>query len=162
MPRITILIGLPASGETTHLKTNFASLYPNNCFDDFHSRSMDGTRVFNKSRCHEDLMKKIKNGEDCIISDVEYCREWRLLEAESGLKELGEKISVRIETNRVYLENNPNACRHNVVHRYHREPDRDYMTELYKVDCLSSVYRCPEEFTPVIVKTCCNKEPNQY
>ena len=153
MPVATILIGLPGSGKTTFLN-NQSEYHPDVCFDDFHGESLDGTGAFAQSRHYKTLKGKLREGRDCIISDIEYCKYERMTKAEEGLRMLSDELEVRIEIRYLYFENNPNACRHNVVHRL----KRNYIEELQKIDELSKVYRCPPDGA-LPVSSCCRRLP---
>jgi hypothetical protein len=155
MPVVTIVIGLPGSGKTTFLRIQFADHFPNGCFDDFHGGSLDGTGAFAQSRHYETLKRKLREGRDCVISDVEYCRSDRLMAVEEGLRTLSRELGIMIEVKRLYFENNPNACRHNVIHRFEHDRTRDYITELKKIDDLSADYNCPTEGA-IPIRTCCS------
>lgn len=144
-PTVTILIGLPGSGKTNFLSEGFPSMPREHCFDDFHGNSLDNSPTFTQSKHYQSLKELLREGADCLISDIEYCRAERLLDAERGLQDLSRELGIEIKIARKYFENNPNACRHNVVHRYSREPGRNYLEELKKIDDLSSVYDCPIE-----------------
>jgi len=151
---VTILIGLPGSGKTTYLQSGLANLPLERCFDDFHGNSLDGTGTFTKSRHYVRLKEYLQSGIDCLISDIEYCRSDRLLDAERGLAELFHELGVTINIVKAYFENNPNACRHNIVHRYWCNPRRQYIEELKKVDELSIAYDCPSAGA-IPIGTCC-------
>jgi hypothetical protein len=157
-PTVTILIGLPGSGKTTYLDQGFLTQNRNCCFDNFHENSLDNTGTFTQSRHYETLRKLLRDGMDCLISDIEYCCTGRLLDAEQNLRGLARDLGIGIEIVRNYFENNPNACRHNVVHRYSIKSERDYLEELRKIDKLSRVYDCPTEGT-IRIKTCCSTTP---
>jgi hypothetical protein len=154
MPVTTILLGLPGSGKTTFLNNHFE---PDEFFDDFHGGSLDGTGAFKQSRYYEALKRRLQEGKDCLISDIEYCRRERLTAAEEGLRGLYLDLGIPIEIKHLYFENNPNACRHNVVHRFDKQRTPDYLDELKKIDALSAVYDCPAEET-LIVGTCCRND----
>jgi hypothetical protein len=157
IPKVTIVIGLPGSGKTTYLNDHFSDRLPNGFFDDFHGGSLDGTGAFATSRHYEALKRKLKECQDCVISDIEYCRSERLRAAEEGLRTISRDLGIAIEIAPLYFENNPNGCRHNVVHRFAHEGGRDYLIELLNIDDLTKVYNCPA--TGVVpVKSCCCKE----
>jgi GTPase SAR1 family protein len=156
MPVTTILIGLPGSGKTTFLSNHFEH-FPDESFDDFHGGSLDGTGAFKQSRYYEALKRRLQEGKDCLISDIEYCRRERLTAAEEGLRGLSLDLGIPIEIKRLYFENNPNACRHNVVHRFDKQRTRDYLDELKKIDAMSAVYDCPAEGA-LTVGTCCDSD----
>ena len=156
-PVVIILIGLPGAGKTTLLQDPLVHHFPDACFDDFHGGSLDGTGNFVKSRHYDALSRELRDRHDCLISDIEYCRSERLAAAEEGLRALSHELGIEIEIRRLYFENNPNACRHNIVHRFGHHEKRDYIEELRKVDALSACYDCPADGT-IQIRTCCNKQ----
>ena len=157
MPSVTILIGLPGSGKSTLIKERSVGDSSHCCFDDFHGGSLDGTGAFTQSRHYETLKELLHQGLDCVIADIEYCRASRLTEAERGLLTLSQELGVMIEIKRVFFENDPSACRHNVIHRFDHERTRDYIAELEKIDALSAIYECPAEGTIPIESCCCKR-----
>jgi|ERR1035438_8504276 hypothetical protein len=158
-PTVTILIGLPGSGKTTYLDRELPTHLRDCCFDNFHECSLDNTGTFIRSRSYEKLKVLLRDGMNCLISDIEYCRTERLLDAEENLRALAQELGIGIRIVRRHFENDPNACRHNIVHRYSQDSRRDYIQELKKVDELSRVYECPSEGA-VPVKTCCHIHPS--
>jgi hypothetical protein len=85
---VTILIGLPGSGKTTFLTDASTGRLRDNCFDDFHGGSLDGTPAFLKSKDYEELKQKLWENQECVISDIEYCRSERLKSAQARRKAL--------------------------------------------------------------------------
>jgi len=150
MPVVTILIGLPGSGKTTLLDGPSADHPWGKPFDDFHGGAIDDSPAFAKSKHYISLKEELSSGRNCLISDIEYCRDNRLMDAEQGLLAISRELGIRLEIKRVYFENNPVACRHNVVHRY----SRHYIDELKKIDELSTAYKCPTEGA-IAVRSCC-------
>ena len=131
---VTILVGLPGSGKTTFLDSRSERI-----FDDFHGNAFGDSPDFSASRHYSDLGRAIEDGYDCIISDIAYCEESRLLATEEGLRLLQEKLGTVFVVNILYFEKDPDACRHNVVHRFSRQPTRKYLNELKNIDELSKV-----------------------
>jgi len=157
-PKVTILIGLPGAGKSKYLDANFHDYcLSHRSFDDFHKDAKGDSTAFDQSQSYEPLKKKLQEGKDCVISDVEYCRCHRLTQAKEALEKLFHQLNIPLRIEYLYLENNPNACRHNVVDRFNEYPSRDYLSELAKIDCLSAVYTIPPEHQPIPVKTCCSK-----
>jgi len=154
---VNILIGLPGSGKSTYLAQHLSD-YPDSAFDDFHGGSSDNSTAFKKSRHYDSLCRKLRDGKNCIISDIEYCRANRLADAEEGLRAAAGDLGIGIEIKRLYFANDPDACRHNVVHRFGCTGRRDYIAELSKIDDLSSSYQCPSDGCIPVV-TCCQGSP---
>jgi|ERR1017187_1913977 hypothetical protein len=150
MPIVTILIGLPGAGKTTLLKGRPVDHAWSKQFDDFHGDSLDGSGAFPQSQYYVELKKELGEGRNCLISDIEYCKSERLAAAEEGLRSICRELGIQLEIRRIYFENNPVACRHNVVHRF----SQHYIEELRKIDDLSTAYNCPTEGA-IAVRTCC-------
>ena len=155
-PIVTILIGLPGSGKSTLLRERFGDEASVCYLDDFHGGSLDGTGAFTQSRYYATLRRCLQQSRDCVISDVEYCRNERLIAFEEGLRGLSRELSIAIEIRRLYFENNASACRHNVVHRFDLQKNRGYIAELEKIDALSSTYNRPIQGA-IPVKSCCTE-----
>ena len=155
MSKVTILIGLPGCGKTTYLENN-SMFFPGGFYDDFHGRAINDFTDLKSSLGYEAIKNALLEGKDCAISDIEYCREARLLKIEDELDKLGKEMNITVEMKKLYFENNPNACRHNVVHRFNTKSSRNYIEELKKIDDLSKIYQCPENSIPI--KNCCTDQ----
>jgi len=79
----------------------------------------------------------------------------RLREAEDGLNDLAQELGITLEIKHLYFANDADACRHNVVHRFSREPARNYLAELKNIDAFSQFYDPPSGCMPV--PTCCRE-----
>lgn len=146
MPQtVTILVGLPGSGKSTLLKERSDST-----FDDFHAG--DST-AFTASRHYQALTDELRSGKNCTIADIAYCAADRLGAAEDGVKSLGKQLGIELEIKLLYFANDPDACRHNVVHRCSREHRGDYLAELKNIDFFAKSYAPPTNCMPV--HTCC-------
>src|ERR1039457_2222600 len=99
-PTVTILIGLPGSGKTTYLEQKYPVHKRNCCFDNFHENSLDNTGTFTQSRHFETLKQLLRDGINCLISDIEYCRTKRLQDAEQSLKVLAQGLGIEIAIDR--------------------------------------------------------------
>jgi hypothetical protein len=149
MPQtVTILVGLPGSGKTTFLKQRAEK-----AFDEFHGGAFRDSPAFTASRCYQELKDELHSGRDCIISDIAYCASDRLRAAENGLNLLAHELGIELEIRHLYFANDADACRHNVIHRFSREPGRDYLGELRNIDAFSKSYDPPSSCIPV--QTCC-------
>ena len=165
---VTILAGLPGSGKSTYLRQRRAGLPPNCCFDNFHECSLDDSSAFKMARCYAALRELLRIGKDCLIADIEYCRTERRLDAVSEIGTISRELGIAIRIGHAYFQNDPDACRHNIVHRYVHSYwsglSRDYIGELRNVDELSAVYQCPSEGA-IPVTRCCStfgRQPSSH
>lgn len=152
---VMIVVGLPGSGKTSFLKDTFGERYSTNCFDDFHSEACRDNSAFEYSRCFGALMQRMQAGEKCAISDVAFCEAERLKAAKVGLEKIAHNFGLQLEIEEVNFANDPNACRHNVIHRFGSEGVQNYIEELRMIDRFSNVYKCRDGSMPV--KTCCKR-----
>lgn len=151
---LTILIGLPGSGKSMFLAATYKE-HPDVVFDDFHGGAVGDSEAFTASQHYEALRAKLLAGSDCIISDIAYCQETRLAAAIEGVRVLANGANLALEIKFLYFANDADACRHNVVHRFTREPGRDYAAELRNIDDFSKHYNPPSDCMPVL--TCCRE-----
>ena len=149
MPKLTIIVGLPAAGKSTYVKDNFPKLRPENNFDDYHYEAKDGSPFFEKSKHYLPLVRAMIRGEDCVMSDVEWCKKEKRAIVEANLKEIEDVFNVKIEKNFIYFENNPEACKKNVPNR----PGRNHQEEIRKITTLTKDYSIPNGMTTIPVRT---------
>lgn len=101
MSKVTLIIGLPASGKTTLANQLVqCSLQPAVCVDDA------------KEQHFSEIQQAIKDGKDIYITDPHLCYEYNLKAAKEKLEQWG---ATQIEC--IYFENNPEACLQNVKRR---------------------------------------------
>ena len=154
MPQtVTFLVGLPGSGKSSFLKQRAEVV-----FDDFHAGAFRDSPAFTASRCYLPLRDALQRGDDCIVADIAFCTVERLQAAHNGVRLLREGLGIDLNIAHLYFANDANACRHNVVHRFSREPRRDYLAELRNIDELGKFYHPPTNCMPV--QTCCAKPNN--
>jgi len=95
---VRILIGLPGSGKTSFIKNTIEEY--NSIFDDI--LSIEDIARF-KEDCNE-------YGGLVVIADCNLCNKENLIILERILKD---DIQRESKTEKIYFENNPDACRHN-------------------------------------------------
>ena len=70
IPELVIIVGLPGSGKTTLLeeyKSRGDIIY-----DDFKARAIKDNGHFPYSRHYPDLIAKLNEGKNCVISDIDF------------------------------------------------------------------------------------------
>jgi len=134
MPKLMVVVGLPGSGKSHHVRRLRANCQ-GVCAEDFMARSHDNSGRFTDSRYYADLVRDLRDGKDCVIADIEYCDTWRRVEVEEVIAR--DVPSVIIEWH--FFENNPSQCEANVSHRGRARAEE----ERRKIHRLSRKYKIP-------------------
>lgn len=140
MPILKILVGLPGSGKShriAQLKTSTTGL----SVDDFMKDIPLNAPVrrdprFTDSKHYSTLIKDLRNGLSCVISDIIFCDTLLRLEAEAVLRADVPKLRIEWE----FFENNPRQCKINATQRGKNTLRR----ELKLIDYLSRKYIVPQ------------------
>jgi G3E family GTPase len=109
MTKVILIAGLPGSGKSTCIDNN----YPDDKykrFDDYKNKAIN--LKFNSSRHFEKLIENLKNSNDCVLSDIDFCDPKSRTEAQTFLEELVPEATIQW----IFFENNPVACRNNLDH----------------------------------------------
>lgn len=147
MQRIIVLVGLPASGKTT--ETNrIQQVIPNiEVFDDFL-----GVHKPIAEKGLFALLRSIEEGHDVVCNDVFLCRE----EDRQVFCRLLTTYAPNAEVTWKFYQNDPDKCHHNADTTYDKSiktpfhiKRRDDRHQL--IDCLTTVYSIPEEYTDSII-----------
>ena len=148
--KVTIVIGLPGSGKTTYLVSNFQKLPGTLVCDDFHAQADSNSEDLERSRHFEEMKKALATGRSVVIADIAYCSTRRLDKVESQIKELAGQLGIDFGIKRLYFENDPTSCRRNLVKRRRGESQK---LELSLLGGLSRIYVIPPgaEVLPVVV-----------
>lgn len=146
MQRITIIIGLPGSGKTTYIENNpdFKDTF---ICDDYHKSGAEQiSKEFIGSVYYQDLISALCDGKDVVLSDIAYCKQDRLDETVSALSSELQTLEIEAKIGYVYFENNPQACKKNVMSR-----NRRVQRELDYIDKVSQYYCIPPDHIPIPV-----------
>lgn len=143
MQTITIIIGLPGSGKSTYIKNN-SEKFKNAVICDDYEKSTDNhkhSHIFRESIYFQDIRNALINGKDVVLSDIAWCRPERLEILKEDIKNILEELGISAKIASVYFENNPEACKINIIKRNRRKEKVE--REIRLVDKLSSVYVVP-------------------
>jgi len=140
MQTITIIIGLPGSGKSTYIKNNSDKFKNAVICDDYHKSSYDHSHEFKDSVYYQDLQKALKNSKDVVLTDIIWCKAERLKILEKEINAIINKLKLIVNIKFVYFENNPNACKINILKRNRTETVEK---ELKLVNELSKGYTIP-------------------
>ena len=110
MAKLVVVFGLPGSSKTFHLprikKEHDAKLIR----DSFKIDSFRNLAPIMCSRHFVDLISNLREGRNCVISDIAFCKKDRR-------KELAEAVQLHVPDVKIVwipFENNPEQCRKNV------------------------------------------------
>lgn len=135
-PRILLVAGLAGSGKTPYLTRLGAEGWV--VFDDFKANSrMNSSHLRNARRC-EELIQALRDGRNCVVADMGFCRSRDRDEAESIL--LQEVPTVTIEWQ--FFKNDPQQCAKNI-----RTGTRTAQPRLAKVEEFTALYSIPSGAT---------------
>lgn len=115
MAKLIIISGLPGSGKTHYLDNLIASgvIDEDRCYDDFHAGAYNDSPTVESSRWFIPLVSNLRAGNDCIVSDIEFCLK-------SRRDNLIEAIRSRVPSTKLEIrcfENKPGICRTRVLAR---------------------------------------------
>ena len=121
MTQVTFVTGLPGSGKTTYAK-KVVSETGATFFNDYKNKSINDNPALCMSPQYQKLIGALKNGLDCIVTDVDFYKSAARREATEDLKaRFGERIDIRW----VFFERDIEACVQNVCYRaLEEEPEK--------------------------------------
>jgi predicted kinase len=134
MAKLIAVVGLPGSGKSHYvqrLRTSCAGV----CAEDYMANSHNNSARFVDSRYYVDLVRDLREGQDCVIADIEYCDSWRRAEVEEVVRR--EAPAATIEWH--CFQNDPQQCRANVDRRGRASAEN----EKRKICELSAKYQIP-------------------
>ncbi len=143
---LEIIIGLPGSGKTTYLKRRLAEGAIDSYFDDYQKGAPEEDKSNPRtSPNYLDLKADIEQGKNVAIADIRYC----LASEEVLVAQVMQTEFPQVAIVRTYFANDPEACRHNILHRNREEWVE---TELQFIEAHSPEYKPPKNQTiPVIM-----------
>lgn len=139
MQKITIIIGLPWSWKSTYISNNSWFSKAIIC-DDYHKSSMNHSREFNDSIYFSDIKHGLIQKKDLVLADIAWCKKERLEAIINAISSLLDELQTEATIEYLYFENNPSACKANIIHRNRSERVE---RELEFIDSFSSLYHIP-------------------
>jgi hypothetical protein len=81
---IILIAGLPGSGKTTYMEARQQEGW--SIFDDFKANAYNDSSAFRHSRNYEALLMALRQGEKCLVADIDFCKTNSRHEAEAALR----------------------------------------------------------------------------
>ncbi len=134
-PKLVVIVGLPGSGKSFELRHRrmFCSGIS---VEDFMADSIGHSRNFAYSRHYRALIESLREGHECVIADIEFCRPERRKEFEDVVCRVVENL----ELEWVYFENDLQGCTRNIQRRNRSR----WIDEISKAKELSATYVIPD------------------
>jgi RNase adaptor protein for sRNA GlmZ degradation len=130
---IILIAGLPGSGKTTYLKALQQEGWL--VFDDFKANAYNDSSVFWHSQNYEALLMVLREGQKCVVVDIDFCKTESRHEADTALREQIPDLKL----NWLFFENDFEACQANV----RRRASRSIEDNLRAVNEYHALYRIP-------------------
>lgn len=142
MQTITIIIGLPGSGKTTYIKNNLSDLSNTMICDDYHKSTPSNSHNFIDSLYYSDLKKALSTNKNIVLSDIAWCKKDRRDLLLSEINRIIDELRIDPQIEFIYFENNPTACKNNVIKRGRNDRVE---RELGYIDKWSKEYTIPND-----------------
>jgi hypothetical protein len=111
---ITLIAGLPGSGKTKYMEAQRQEGW--SIFDDFKANALHDSSVFWHSRNYESLLMALREGQKCLVADIDFCKANSRYEAESALRTQIPDLMLGW----LFFENDFHACQANIRRRASR------------------------------------------
>ena len=142
MKKLNVVVGLPGSGKS-HLVGELCKSCRGICVEDYMKSSLDNAPGLTNSRHYKDLVCCLREGKECVIADIEFCKNQKRDE----LKQLIECEVPMTTVKWHFFENDPKKCIKNVENRGRRNVEE----EKKKVWDLSKEYDIPPDEKPISI-----------
>jgi predicted kinase len=108
---IILIAGLPGSGKTTYIKARQQEGW--SIFDDFKANANNDSSAFRHSRNYEALLTALREGQKCLVTDIDFCKANSRREAEAALRMQIPDLMLSW----LFFENAFHACQANIRRR---------------------------------------------
>ncbi|MBI1877489.1 MAG: AAA family ATPase [Chloroflexi bacterium] len=136
MAKLVIVVGLPGSGKTFNLPRFKKEHNAEYLRDSFKKNAFHDSGWITNSRHYVDLISQLRNGNNCIIADIDFCREEAREEAMAAIQYHVPGVEVQW----ICFENNPDQCRKNVI-----SSKRAVEGRLPRIEEFTKLYTYPPE-----------------
>ena len=108
---IILIAGLPGSGKTTYINAREQEGW--SIFDDFKANANNDSSAFRHSRNYEALVTALREGQKCLVTDIDFCKANSRPEAEAALRTQIPDLMLSW----LFFENDFHACKANITRR---------------------------------------------
>lgn len=138
---LTVVVGLPGSGKS-HVMEVLRTKATGIVSDDFFKNAAIGSPIIREpsvtdSRIYSQLIKDLRNGKRCVISDIIFCDSLMRHQLECAIQGDAGPVVVKWE----YFENDPRRCSENAMRRNRK---KTLARELKLIEFLSRKYFVPK------------------
>jgi len=116
---VILIAGLPGSGKTMYIERLRRAGWI--IFDDFKANPYNDSSIFFHSRNYERLLKALREGQKCVVADIDFCKADSRDEAELVLQH--QLPAVKLSW--LFFANDFHACQSNIERRASRSIDDD-------------------------------------
>ncbi len=139
--KLTVVVGLPGSGKSTLLKSlkkTITGIFA----DDFMKDVAPGSPVLRDpsvtdSRHYPALVRNLRSGKNCLISDIIFCDTLVRAELELAVRNDIRNLDLKWE----FFDNNPQQC---IANAQHRGRQKTLKREIELIQFLTRKYFIPE------------------
>jgi hypothetical protein len=108
---IILIAGLPGSGKTEYMKARKQEGW--STVDDFKANAYNDSSVFWHSRNYEALIMALREGQRCLVADIDFCKASSRHDAEEALRTRIPDLTLSW----LFFENDFHACQANISRR---------------------------------------------